>query len=957
MERQGVGCVGGGGAQGGISHSFLNQATAIPAPDTLQHLWSLFNQGTGPGEGGSCTARNRSSGAGSFRRARFLQPSFRCSKSFGGVASYFRPKTPEQVCRQDQVQDGDGPVGPLCNKEERLDDLHRPERCIFANTGSPGEQEIPQICHQQRSIPISDPMLRAVYSPTGLHSSDGPNISDSSQHGSPPSKISRRLVGTDIIQGGMPSSKETSNGSLQRTWDSHKYREIIPDTIPRDDIPRYDNQLPDFEGFPHNRETEESIINYRRISLLKKSASFTLAKDIGTPIIPESTSPREQAENEVSTISTSETMEFQGRRSADLLESTVSGGPLVVDREQSTSGGLFPAGATTRPRILVRCLGQGLGSTSGKPFHIRPMVRRGEDDVDKQKRTKSSKIRTSEFSRISSGQSSSHIHRQHDSSSIPKEPGGDSVPKPQRRSPKDSKMGRRSQSSTTPTVSSRFPECYSRLVVKAKPDTRSGMDSVPGNCRPTIEEVAGNNRSVCNIPQLSTSSLLRSPQGPLECRDGLSASEMGQHPRICLSTIPSHQESFEQNSTVDEARSDVDSPFLASEGVVPGSAGITSGTTPSIAREERSTQTASFPQIPPEPPRATPSCVATFQRFARHEGFSPRVAKQLALARRRSTNMMYQQKWSVYRGWCRKKGVSVSRPTLPKVAEFLLELQKKRNLTVSSIKGYRSMLAYVFRLKLPEISSSPILKDLIRSFSLESKKTLSPPTWDLNKVLMSLMSPPFEPLREVSLRNLTKKTLFLLSLASVKRIGEIQSISANVARRGINLSLSYLPEFVAKTESEANPIPRHFIVEALSEFAAGLEEGSLLCPVRAIQYYLERTGKVQNRPRNLFISPKKPQRPISKNAISFFLRETISESGALVEEGGQRPRAHSIRSVGTSMSFWRNWSMTKVLEAATWKTNTVFTSFYLKDVEFIFENCRRLGPFLSGGEIMNTDNT
>ena len=247
--------------------------------------------------------------------------------------------------------------------------------------------------------------------------------------------------------------------------------------------------------------------------------------------------------------------------------------------------------------------------------------------------------------------------------------------------------------------------------------------------------------------------------------------------------------------------------------------------------------------------------------------FSPRVAEQLSLARRKSTNVMYQHKWSVFREWCRKKGVSVSRPTLPKIADFLLDLKRKRKLAVNSIKGYRSMLAYVFRLKLPEISSSHILKELIKSFASESKKrTVLPPSWDLNKVLATLMAPPFEPLRETTLRNLTKKTLFLLALATVKRVGEIQAISAKVAKRGQDLSLSFLPEFMAKTESTDNPIPRHFTVKALADFAAGLEEVSL-CPVRALKTYYDRTRSVQNRPRNLFLSPRNTQRPISKNAI------------------------------------------------------------------------------------------
>ena len=44
------------------------------------------------------------------------------------------------------------------------------------------------------------------------------------------------------------------------------------------------------------------------------------------------------------------------------------------------------------------------------------------------------------------------------------------------------------------------------------------------------------------------------------------------------------------------------------------------------------------------------------------------------------------------------------------------------------------------------------------------------------------------------------------------------------------------------------------------------------------------------------------------------------------------PNAHSIRGIATSSAFFRNWSLASVLEASSWRSNTVFTSFYLTDV-------------------------
>ena len=40
--------------------------------------------------------------------------------------------------------------------------------------------------------------------------------------------------------------------------------------------------------------------------------------------------------------------------------------------------------------------------------------------------------------------------------------------------------------------------------------------------------------------------------------------------------------------------------------------------------------------------------------------------------------------------------------------------------------------------------------------------------------------------------------------------------------------LSYVPEFVTKTEFISNPHPRSFLVASLSDFAAGLDDELLL---------------------------------------------------------------------------------------------------------------------------------
>ena len=189
------------------------------------------------------------------------------------------------------------------------------------------------------------------------------------------------------------------------------------------------------------------------------------------------------------------------------------------------------------------------------------------------------------------------------------------------------------------------------------------------------------------------------------------------------------------------------------------------------------------------------------------------------------------------------------------------------------------MLSGVFCFVLPELSSHFFLHDLLRSFRLERplpSSRVSP--WDLLRVLDFLRGPLFEPLAPSSLRDLTRKVLFLLAIATECRVGELHAISRSVSSSGEDLFLSYLPEFRAKTETSSNPLPRSFRVRSLRDFVGTLPSEFLLCPVRALREYLSRTLTIPSRPRSFFVSPRFPS--LSKNALSFFIHDVISQASS-----------------------------------------------------------------------------
>ena len=290
----------------------------------------------------------------------------------------------------------------------------------------------------------------------------------------------------------------------------------------------------------------------------------------------------------------------------------------------------------------------------------------------------------------------------------------------------------------------------------------------------------------------------------------------------------------------------------------------------------------------------------------------------------------------------------MSRPSLSKVADFLCWLRSSKNLSVSSIKGYRSMLSAVFRFQLPSISSHPVLRDLLRSFCLESAEhQLRPPAWDLSMVRGYLNTSASELLSVAPLRVLTQ-VLFLLALATAKCVGELQALSSVVTFVRGDACLSFVPQFVAKSESLTRSIPRSFLVKSLSDFAAGLDDYLLLCPVRALRLYLDRTASLAPLRYRLFVSPRRPSRSLSKNAVSFFLRDVISSAGASRPEVCQL-QAQDVRSVSTSAASHRNWSVSAVLDSATWSSSSVFSPFYLRDLQHEYDGILSLGLFVAAG--------
>ena len=448
-------------------------------------------------------------------------------------------------------------------------------------------------------------------------------------------------------------------------------------------------------------------------------------------------------------------------------------------------------------------------------------------------------------------------------------------------------------------------------------------------------------RPLCDVPQRETAPvLLASPGSPGRLRECVSKS-LGRPGPVLVPSLSSGRSGDRPCPRIVAGCDDSGHTPLAREGVVRRLTASTDPTTSRPALVGQPAPAAPLQPLPPRHPRAEPSLVATLKRHFRMSGFSGRAAGVLSGCLRSSTSRLYQSRWQIFCGWCRGRGVAPVNVTVPVVVGFLIHLRHDKGLSVSAVKGYSSSLNSVLALKGRDLASSREITMLLRSFSRSvDPAELRLPAWDVALVLQSLTGAPYEPLRTCDECFLAQKTLFLLALASAKRIGELHALSYRVCHsRG----------FVAKTQDPSSLAPRFEGSTVLALPNAKNNRNGRLCPVRAVRCYLDRTAAHRPLCEWLFVTPGRSKKEISKTTVSFWLRKTISRAyePSSKEQTVPAPRARETRGITPSLLFKKNFAVDQVLKAGTWRRHTTFTRHYLRDLAHWSHDTFHLDPVVA----------
>ncbi|CAM4728577.1 unnamed protein product [Leuciscus chuanchicus] len=241
-----------------------------------------------------------------------------------------------------------------------------------------------------------------------------------------------------------------------------------------------------------------------------------------------------------------------------------------------------------------------------------------------------------------------------------------------------------------------------------------------------------------------------------------------------LSVATSHQEN--QGSAPHSAPH---SPVLGESDMVPGF--NTAGRHSSLADTGEKRPSLSSPRLDLAfSSRALVSACMDSQRIP--VDLPTGVVNTITQSRAPSTRRLYASKWSVFNKWCTAKGLDPQACGVSRVLCFLQELLDLGR-SPSTLKVYVAAISAFADSALGRAlgRNEYIIRFLRGARRMNPPRPPSVPIWDLSLVLEAMKAHPFEPMETVDMKYLTLKTVFLIALSSVKRVGDLHALSVNAS--------------------------------------------------------------------------------------------------------------------------------------------------------------------------------
>ena len=934
-----------------LQDSFQGRSTSLKG----SHLSQSINKSS-TCRRGQLPSSKEGSGGNKSGIPRILLKNFPCPKEKRENEIDHRPIKSKQICSDTKLQNGNTEEGQKCNMSQRLGIFIGPNGCLFAHPDTPSFQEVPQVLSERQDLPVSSPSFWSFYEPFCVHQAHGRDSNISPQESNISISIPRRLV----IQK-PKSSASIATQTICCQFDNssrvnNQSREIR--SCSNSDFLFHRNAISDKGQHSPNpyRQNSSYSSNDQSLSCTERSLSKTISFSSGETqccsrfCCTGKTTSQTFTNDVVSSVETT----HPSFTSSNINCSSYSSPSGMVEQSTYLHGRGSYQISSSLSSTVHRCQSSGLGSTSGtrRSSISRSLVTRSVSTPYKSAGNESNCISSSRSKSICSTINCSCINRQHNSCGISQQARRDSLPRPLLGSLENAQLVSTTGNCPASQTHSREIQHSGGSSIQDRQTDPNRMDpkSICGKQSLSNDSIS-KHRSICDTSESQTSSLCVTNTRS-ECHSSrCSHNELESHARLCIPSISSNPISATQNKTI-RLQNCPDSSVLAQPIMV-------SRTSQSISRHahisshsKQSSRTITREVPSSKHPIISTSRMDIIKQSIRKRKFSREVANYVSKARRPSTRQVYDARWHVFSNWASQRKIDPIKASVHVIADFLIFLFNVKKHQVSTIKGYRSMITNTLKFRSSvNFGNHPVLSELIKSFQTQRpvERSLAP-KWDLAFVLTVLCKEPFEPLNKASLKHLSMKTAFLLTMATAKRISEIHAFAIDEQHLRFSsvdgsLTLRTQPGFLAKNQLPSKA-PDSVKVPRLSNFCRSNDFNLKLCPIRAIKIYLKRTKSIRGSRNRLFI-PTKGDHDINKSTISTWIKRTIQMAYKSISSTIMptlKPRAHELRALSASWAYLNAIPIEEIIKASVWSSSSTFAKFYLRDFKSQEPNLADLGP-------------
>lgn len=361
-----------------------------------------------------------------------------------------------------------------------------------------------------------------------------------------------------------------------------------------------------------------------------------------------------------------------------------------------------------------------------------------------------------------------------------------------------------------------------------------------------------------------------------------------------------------------------DCAALANPDVVP-----TSSTTPvRPALDSASSPGTSKAPIPkraaPPTQKTPPAGMSCVRGSFSHYKLSEEVTEVIMSSWRRGTKTQYATYITKWLAFCSERKIDCYSPPLSEALQFLMRLFNQ-GLSYSTLNTARSALSTIIIMEGGECFGTNQIVARFMKGVFESRKPKPKYTtiWDVSVVLKHLST--LYPNDTLSLKDLTHKVLMLILLVSSQRgqsvhYLDLQHITMEEDKYSFDI-VEYL-----KTSSPSNPYTRIDI--------ARYEPDITICPLACLKAYITKTKALRNDETKLFVSYVRPHKPVSRDTISRWTKDTLKLCGVDTKVFA----AHSTRSASVSKAKEKDVPVHEIMAKAGWKSAETFRKYYNKPV-------------------------